>query len=84
MSAAANTAADLEKEIVKLRLIGRTLVRYARWQINEGADHHPTLPSAVAEGERAFGCGPPLRTRGGVAPSPDRTGADRSSPRARA
>ena len=27
----------------------KTLVSYAKWQINEGADHHPTLPSTIAQ-----------------------------------
>lgn len=30
-----------------LRTMLETMIRYAEWQIREGADHHPTLPSAV-------------------------------------
>lgn len=29
----------------------RQLVKYSRFQINEGADYHPTLPSAVRAAE---------------------------------
>lgn len=32
----------------------RTLIQYARWQIKEGANHHPTLPSAIAQAEAAL------------------------------
>jgi hypothetical protein len=31
-----------------------TLIKYAVWQVKEGADHHPTLPSAVAAAEAAL------------------------------
>lgn len=48
-------AAVLEFEVERLRVIGRMLITYARWQIDEGQEHHPTLPSAVAQAEAAFG-----------------------------
>lgn len=38
---------DASKMVVPICF--RSLVKYAEWQMNEGADYHPTLPSCVAE-----------------------------------
>jgi hypothetical protein len=41
-------AAAMEAEL-------RHLVKYARWQMTEGANFHPTLPSAVSSAESVLG-----------------------------
>jgi hypothetical protein len=46
---AGNVATEEDPEPVQaLARHLRLLVDYARWQMTEGSDHHPTLPSAVA------------------------------------
>ena len=32
----------------------KALVKYCEWQINEGTDHHPTLPSAIVSAKEAI------------------------------
>ncbi len=32
----------------------RMLIKYARWQVKEGADYHPTLPSAIAQAQHVL------------------------------
>ena len=38
-----------------------TLVKYADWQIREGKDHHPTLPSAIGQARAALSSPAPDR-----------------------
>jgi len=40
---------SLQAQVEVLREALRTLLALARWQAVEGADHHPTLPSAIAK-----------------------------------
>lgn len=49
--ATAEGLVDLDEQIANLRRALRQLIKYARWQMTEGANHHPILPSAVAEAQ---------------------------------
>lgn len=53
----AGSTGGLLSAIGVLRSVGRDLLMYARWQVEEGADHHPTLPSAIARATAFFGAG---------------------------
>jgi hypothetical protein len=44
-----------EPSIADLQLHLRTLISYARWQMTDGANYHPTLPSAVAAASTVAG-----------------------------
>lgn len=46
----ANTG-DINAELLER---AKALVKYCEWQINEGTDHHPTLPSAIVSAKEAI------------------------------
>ena len=48
---AALTAQDVNAELLER---AKALVKYCEWQINEGTDHHPTLPSAIVSAKEAI------------------------------
>lgn len=48
---AALTAPDVNAELLER---AKALVKYCEWQINEGTDHHPTLPSAIVSAKEAI------------------------------
>ena len=45
------TAQDVNAELLER---AKALVKYCEWQINEGTDHHPTLPSAIVSAKEAI------------------------------
>ncbi len=48
----------LRERVAELAGALKMLASYAKWQIDEGADHHPTLPSAVAQAHAALSATP--------------------------
>lgn len=42
------------KELKPIEGSLKTFISYARWQVNEGADYHPTLPSALDQAKQAL------------------------------
>lgn len=42
---------DINAELLER---AKALVKYCEWQINEGTDHHPTLPSAIVSAKEAI------------------------------
>lgn len=47
--------AALDRRMREMEVNLKCLIKYAEWQMNEGTDYHPTLPSAVEEARKALG-----------------------------
>lgn len=45
---------EREDRIEELERQLRSLIGYCEWQINDGTDYHPTLPSAVSAAKNAL------------------------------
>lgn len=43
-----------QPDVAELLERAKALVKYCEWQINEGTDHHPTLPSAIVAAKEAI------------------------------